>query len=95
MHDAALARYYRTITTFVKRLADPASPRAAAIFNRGASAANVTLTRRQMAFGAGCGSVSLRDVDAHKEVAAAVQGEDLVTVHLQPHEARVLRATCR
>ena len=43
--------YLRTITTFVKRLANSTSPRAAAVFNRGAVAINVTVTRAQMRCG--------------------------------------------
>ena len=45
--------YYRTITTFVKRLARPSSPRAVAVFNRGEAAAKVVVTRTQLGFATG------------------------------------------
>ena len=88
--------YNRTITTFVKKLADRKSPRAAALFNRGATSAKVTLTREQMGFDATapCKTVSLRDVDAQKDVASGITASALIAVTLQPHEVRVLRASC-
>ena len=87
--------YRRTITTFVKKLANTTSPRAAAVFNRGASAAKVTLTRAQMGFDAGtCACVELRDVDARTPVASGLKGADLITLDLEAHEVKVVRATC-
>ena len=87
--------YYRTITTFVKRLASPSSPRAVAVFNRGEAARKVTVTRAQLGFAAGsCACVDLRDVDTHKDVATGVKADALITVSLLPHEVQVLRATC-
>ena len=87
--------YYRTITTFVKQLASPSSPRAVAVFNRGEAAEKVTVTRAQLGFAAGsCACVDLRDVDTHKDVATGVKAEALITVSLLPHEVQVLRATC-
>lgn len=88
--------YNRTLTTFVKKLAAPTSPRAAALFNRGSSAAKMTLTRTQLGFDAGspCMCVDLRDLDTHKTVASGVRAEALYTANVLPHEVRTLRATC-
>ena len=88
--------YNRTITTFVKKLSDPKSPRAAALFNRGQASATVALTRAQMGFEAGsCDCVDLRDVDEHKDVATGVKAaRTLMSVELLPHQVKVLRATC-
>lgn len=100
-HRAAIVyqsdAYYRTITIFVKKLTDSKSPRAAAIFNRGGTIAKVTLTRAQMGFDpatAPCKSVTLRDVDAQKDVVSGVTASDLITATLQPHEVLTLRASC-
>lgn len=88
-------QYHRTITTFVKKLADPKSPRAAAAFNRGETAAKVTVTRAQMGFdGGACACVDLRDVDTHTDVATGVKADDLNTLNLLPHEVKVVQATC-
>ena len=84
----------RTLTTFVKKLADPSSPRAAALFNRGETAATMTLTREQMGFDSACASVTLTDLDTHKVVASAVKGATLYSASLQPHEVRTVRAKC-
>lgn len=87
--------YNRTLTIFVKRLADPSSPRAAAMFNRGETAASMAITRSHMAFDEGsCQCVNLRDLDAHAEVAAGVRTDVLITLQIQPHEVRVVRASC-
>ena len=87
--------YNRTLTTYVKKLADSASPRAAALFNRGKDGATMTLTRTQMGFPSGsCACVSLTDLDTHKEVASKVTGETLYTAKLLPHEVRTVRARC-
>jgi alpha-galactosidase len=85
----------RTITIYVKKLADATSPRAAAVFNRGELTVNVTLTRAQMGFDeAQCACVHLRDVELHADVATAVRSAVLVVLQVQPHEARVIRARC-
>jgi alpha-galactosidase len=87
--------YNRTLTTFVKKLADAKSPRAAALFNRGPVAAGLALTRAQMGFDAGsCACVDLKDIDRHTAVATGVTSDELLAVVLQPHEVRVVRATC-
>ena len=81
----------------MKRLADAASPRAAAVFNRGEAAVNVTLTREQLGLDAArgqCACVDLRDVDRHVDVATSVRGALLAVLQVQPHEARVVRARC-
>ena len=98
-HRAAIAYqsdpYNRTLTIFVKHLANSSSPRAAALFNRGDTVTQLSLTRTQMAFDAGtCACVDLRDIDAHETVVSGVHGEVLFTQELQPHEVRVLRASC-
>lgn len=87
--------FNRTLTTFVKKLADPTSPRAASLFNRGDKPATMTLTRTQMGFASGsCACVSLTDLDTHKEVASKVTVETLYTAALLPHEVRTVRAKC-
>ena len=77
-HRGAIAyqsdHYYRTLTTFVKKLSEPSSPRAAAMFNRGETAASYPLTRTQMGFASGsCACVSLTDLDTHQVVARCLQ----------------------
>jgi hypothetical protein len=48
-----------------------------------------------MGFAAGdCQCVDLRDVDARKDIAKAVKAEVLITATVQPHEVKVVRATC-
>ena len=66
----------RTVTIFVKRLADPKSPRAAAIFNRGEDAVAVNLTRSQLNFTEStCECVTLTDLDTKKEIAVGSRNE--------------------
>ena len=87
--------FNRTLTTFVKKLADSTSPRAASLFNRGETPATMTLTRKQMGFASGsCTCVTLIDLDTHKEVASKVIAETLYTAALLPHEVRTVRAKC-
>ncbi len=87
--------FNRTLTTFVKKLADSTSPRAASLFNRGEKSATMTLTRTQMGFASGsCMCVTLTDLDTHKEVASKVTAETLYTAALLPHEVRTVRAKC-
>lgn len=87
--------YNRTLTVFVKHLADEQSPRAAALFNRGDVAGTIKLTREMMGFSNGtCDCVDLHDLDQHTTVASKVRGEMLFDAQLKPHEVQTLRATC-
>ena len=87
--------YNRTLTTFVKKLSNVSSPRAAAIFNRGSKPTAVVLTRKQMGFAPGeCLCVNLRDVDVQKDISHAVKGDTLLSTTVQSHEVKVIRAIC-
>jgi hypothetical protein len=76
----------RTLTTFVKKLSSPSSPRAASLFNRGDAPATMKLTRAQMFFDdsgpSNCGCVDLRDCDTHKTVASGLRAELLYHLHV-------------
>eukprot|EP00941_MAST-03F_sp_MAST-3F-sp1_P004703 g4703.t1 len=65
----------RTLTIFTKKLADPKSPRAIALFNRGPTSTVMILKRKHLLLSDGdCSQLSLRDLDEHKFVAKNLKG---------------------
>ena len=81
----------------VKNLANTTSPRAVALFNRGERRVTMNVSRTELGLAAGCGCVSLRDLETKKVVVerSCVQGGGAVaSAPVLPHQAVVLRATC-
>ena len=90
----------RRLQVFVKRLADPKSPRAVAYFNRGNTSETMSVRRSDLkltpAEMASCTCVSLRDLQTNVSVSLedCMNSEQLHNVSVLPHQALVYLATC-
>ena len=99
-HRAAIAwqsdPYNRTLTIFVKKLASITSPRAAALFNRGAAAAQISLKYEQLSLdaSANCGTVTFTDLDTKTKLPKKLSKGESLLVNVVSHGVVVLRAAC-
>ena len=86
----------RTLTIFTKKLFNPKSPRAVALFNRGGTKEKMTLLREHLLLdGMDCLSVSLRDLEKHVVVAQNLTSVDVLrTVVVESHQTVVWLVEC-